>query len=64
MNKLTDLRFIIGSFFSIVGLILIVTSFIINADAGSRIDLWTGLVMGIFGLLMLGTSFMGEVDES
>ena len=63
MNKLTDLRFIIGSFFSIVGLVLIVTSFIIHPDAGSRIDLYSGLIMGVFGLLMLGSSLWGREED-
>ena len=58
MNKLTDLRFIIGSFFSIVGLVLVGTSFYIS----NSFDLWTGGVMVVFGGGMLGSSVLDKED--
>jgi hypothetical protein len=53
MNKLFDLRFVIGSFFSITGLILLITGF----SGKEVINLYCGGAFLLFGLLMLLFTF-------
>lgn len=52
--NLFDLRFLIGLFFLIVGLIVLLASFMESSVAnGSQINLYTGLVFLAFAGLML-----------
>ena len=51
-NRLTQLSFIIGLFFSIVALILLVGYFISDGLASS-LNLFAGITFLIFGLLMM-----------
>jgi len=46
-KKLNDLGFVIGLFFFITSLILLI------ADGKEKINLYTGLVFLVFGLLMM-----------
>jgi hypothetical protein len=53
MNKLFDLRFVIGLFFLIIGMLLIAYSFL--SDAGEykkEVNLYCGLLFSSFGVLM------------
>lgn len=50
-KKLSELRFMIGLFFSIVSLILAVNA--LWRDAGAHINLYTAIVFLIFGLGMM-----------
>lgn len=59
----TDIRFPIGLMFTILGLVLGIYGMLTNSDSelytkslGVNINLWSGLAMLIFGLLMLGFS--------
>jgi hypothetical protein len=55
MNRLFDLKFVIGIFFLAVGVVLIGYSFIATgrtAEAG-RVNLYCGLLMGAFGGVMM-----------
>jgi hypothetical protein len=54
MNKLFDLRFVIGSFFWITGLILLITGF----TGKELINQYCGGAFLLFGLLMLLFSFV------
>lgn len=53
MNKLSDLRFIIGLFFLITGLLLIGYYFLLNNIVDTKVNLVCGSIFTIFGLLMM-----------
>jgi hypothetical protein len=55
MEKLNDLRFIIGLFFSIVGGLLVVLAFALHYEMafGKAMNLFAGLAMLAFGSFML-----------
>lgn len=55
MEKLNDLRFIIGFFFTLVGAMLVVLAFALNYEiaVGKTLNLYAGLAMLGFGGLML-----------
>ncbi|MCC6723378.1 MAG: hypothetical protein IT258_02630 [Saprospiraceae bacterium] len=55
MEKLNDLRFIIGLFFALVGAMLVVLAFALSYDIafGKTMNLYAGLAMLGFGGLML-----------
>ncbi len=52
LKRLNDLSFVIGLFFSIVALILLGDSFL-NGEADGKLNVYTGTVFLIFGLLMM-----------
>jgi len=58
-----DIRLPIGLMFSLIGVLLVITGFSNGADARSlniNIDLWWGLVLLIFGGLMLFGALLGR----
>lgn len=57
MNKLFDLRFVIGLFFTIIGVLLLVYGFMGKDASGGTVNLLTGGAFGLFGLLMIAFSF-------
>jgi putative Mn2+ efflux pump MntP len=57
MNKLFDLSFVIGIFFSIIGLLLLVFSFITEVAEEQIINRWCGIVFIVFGIFMILLSF-------
>jgi len=53
-----DIRTPIGLLFAVIGAILVVSSFFLNgevyrASLGINVNLWWGLVMLVFGLIMI-----------
>lgn len=58
MEKLNDLRFIIGLFFALVGLMLMILAFTLSYEiaSGKTLNLFAGLAMMGFGGLMLWLS--------
>lgn len=53
MNKLFDLRFVIGLFFLIIGLLLAGYSFLLDTTEDKKeVNLYCGLLFSSFGLLM------------
>ena len=53
---MSDLRILIGAFFTLVGLILIATGFVSDSRApleAANVDLYCGVAMLVFGSLML-----------
>jgi len=53
---MNDLRIPIGSFFALIGIILLVTSFASGSQAPlapGSVDLYSGLSMLVFGIVML-----------
>ncbi len=64
MKKITDLRFIIGLFFSLSGLILLLTYFIAAESNHPVMNLYAGGLMLIFGLVMLLLFFKGDAENA
>jgi hypothetical protein len=64
MQKLTDLRFIIGTFFTLCGLILLLTYFIAKGANHPELNLYAGGVMLAFGLVMLLLFYKGDADNA
>jgi hypothetical protein len=64
MNKLFDLRFVIGLFFLIIGLLLIGYSFLSDAtEYKKEVNLYCGLLFSSFGLLMFALKKKNKDDE-
>jgi hypothetical protein len=65
MNKLLDLRFVIGLFFTIIGLLLLIQSITGTTalETGESINRWTGVVFGLFGVFMILLSFKKEAHD-
>ncbi len=60
-----DVRFPIGGMFSIVGALLVIYGVlsdpaIYEKSLGINVNLWWGLVLLVFGLVMLGFAFRAE----
>jgi hypothetical protein len=51
-NKLNDLRFVIGLFFSVVSLILIF-SVLLSSTTMVKLNIYTGVGFFVFGMLMM-----------
>lgn len=51
-RKFTELTFVIGLFFLLVAIILLVNTFVATA-APSRLDLYTGFAFLLFGIIMM-----------
>ena len=64
MQKLIDLRFIIGIFFSLSGLILLVSYFTSTESNHPQLNLYAGAVMLVFGLLMLLLFYKGDAENA
>ena len=62
MNKLFDLRFVIGSFFTIVGLLLLVYM-LLASEGGQAVNGWCGGIFLAFGLLMIWLSFQKDAGD-
>jgi uncharacterized membrane protein len=63
MNKILDLRFVIGVFFTIVGLLLLVYSFTSSAETSQSINQWCGIVFAAFGVFMMILSFRKDAAD-
>jgi hypothetical protein len=63
MNKLFDLRFVIGSFFSIIGILLLIYGFLIEAGAGSPVNKWCGGAFVVFGVIMILLSLRKDASD-
>ncbi len=61
MNKLFDLRFVIGSFFFLVGLILFIYSF--SEKGRYAVNHYGGLAFLLFGLVMILLTYNGSEKE-
>lgn len=51
-KRLNELNFVIGLFFTIVSLILLVGSFF-SKELSGRLNIYTGIAFLVFGLLMI-----------
>jgi hypothetical protein len=61
MNKLFDLRFVIGCFFSIVGVMLAIYSF--TTETGEGVNRWCGIAFLVFGVLMIVLSLGKDAHD-
>lgn len=57
MNKLLDLRFVIGSFFAITGLLLMIYYLFTMNDVHEKEDAVSGELVIVFGLGMILLSY-------
>ena len=64
MQKFTDLRFIIGIFFTLTGLILLLSYFIATESNHPQLNLYAGVVMLVFGLVMLLLFYKGDAENA
>ena len=64
MKKLTDLRFIIGIFFSLCGIILLLSYMLASENKHPELNLYSGGVMFIFGLVMLLIYYKGDAENA
>ena len=64
MQRLTDLRFIIGIFFTLTGLILLLSYFITAESNHPQLNLYAGGVMLVFGLVMLLLFYKGDAENA
>ncbi|MCW3126195.1 MAG: hypothetical protein JWO03_1853 [Bacteroidetes bacterium] len=64
MKKLSDLRFIIGIFFSLSGLVLLLTYFIATESNHPKMNLYSGGAMFLFGLVMLLLFYKGDAENA
>jgi hypothetical protein len=53
MKKLFDLRFVIGVFFAVIGVLLLVYGFVAPGGEGEYINKWCGGIFIAFGAFML-----------
>jgi putative Mn2+ efflux pump MntP len=63
LNKLFDLRFVIGTFFSIVAVLLLGYSFFIERSNAKIVNRWCGGLFLIFGLVMIILSLRKETGD-
>ena len=62
-NKLFDLRFVIGCFFAIVGLLLLVFSFVTTEADVQSINCWCGIGFLVFGVFMILLSLQKDAHD-
>lgn len=63
MKKILDLRFVIGAFFTITGLLLFVYSFGNQAGQAASVNRWCGVVFSVFGIIMVLLSFVKDAGD-
>lgn len=63
MNKLFDLRFVIGSFFAIVGILLLIYGFFIETKAAGSVNKWCGFFFVVFGFVMIVLSLRKDAND-
>lgn len=55
MQKIFDLRFVIGAFFLIIGLLLLIYHF--SSTTPSAVNSWCGVIFSLFGVIMIVLSY-------
>ena len=63
LKRINELSFVIGLFFTLVAIILIAGYFLVEALA-AKINLYTGIVFLVFGLLMILIRSKAKYGES
>jgi len=57
MNKLFDLRFVIGLFFSVVGILVFGYGFLASKNDLQEVNRWCGAIFIGFGIVMIVLSY-------
>jgi multisubunit Na+/H+ antiporter MnhG subunit len=68
MNKILDLRFVIGVFFTLVGLLLlgyglIEFNYCYDCAKYRSINRWCGIIFTLFGIVMILLSFVKDAHD-
>lgn len=65
MSKLFDLRFIIGLFFTVVGLMLLIYGLMTRNEVANahEVNRWCGACFTLFGLIMIVLSFQKDAHD-
>ncbi|MBI1344276.1 MAG: hypothetical protein GC171_15235 [Terrimonas sp.] len=65
MKKLLDLRFVIGGFFTLVGIFLSVYYILGPKDTtvNTQVNIWCGLLFLLFGIGMVILSYVSKINE-
>ena len=63
LNKLFDLRFVIGMFFLVIGLLILVYSFFVEPEGAQNTNRWSGFIFALFGVLMVALSLQKDADD-
>ena len=63
MNKFFDLRFVIGSFFTVVGILLIIYS-LLTKNEMQDVNRWCGGIFIVFGIIMILLSYQKKKEEN
>jgi hypothetical protein len=65
MNKLLDLRFVIGVFFATLSVLLLGYSFFAAGlmDDAKAVNRWCGVALGVFGVVMIILSFKKNAHD-
>ena len=62
MNKLFDLRFVIGLFFAVVGLLILIYAFL-TKETSQSVNQWCGGLFILFGMVMIFLSFQKDAGD-
>jgi uncharacterized membrane protein HdeD (DUF308 family) len=63
MKKFFDLRFVIGVFFLVVGILLLIYSFTNPIVAHPEVNRWSGIFFMVFALVMILMSFDKKPED-
>jgi hypothetical protein len=63
MKKFFDLRFVIGIFFLVIGLLLLIYSFFNTAVVHSQVNRWSAVFFLIFAIIMILMSFDKKPED-
>jgi len=63
MNKFFDLRFVIGSFFTVVGILLIIYS-LLTKNEMQDVNRWCAGIFIVFGIIMILLSYQKKKEEN
>jgi uncharacterized membrane protein len=65
MKKLLDLRFVIGMFFTIVGVLLVIYHFAgtVNTALNTSVNIWCGILFMLFGISMIILSYVQKLMD-
>jgi len=64
MNKLFDLRFVIGLFFSFIGILLLSYGFLTGNNDMQVVNRWCGGIFVVFGTVMIILSYQKKSPNS